>query len=67
MDVILHFAPAPGDELAALSGQALERVLGPNSELADLLDESGSASWRASIAERSAWRLFADHRVGAVT
>jgi hypothetical protein len=45
--------PADG-ELVSLAVQALERVKGPESELADLWDEVNDLSWRRAVDDRVA-------------
>ncbi|MFI7098152.1 DUF4259 domain-containing protein [Streptomyces sp. NPDC050161] len=43
--------PEPSEELAGLAVHALDRVLAPDSELAELWDESDAGQeWRASVA-----------------
>lgn len=45
-----HPQPVP-DELVRQAEAVIDRVLGPDSELADLWDESGPDEWRAAVAD----------------
>jgi hypothetical protein len=48
---IARTRPDSDAAMTGLARQAVVRVTGPNSELAQLWDESGSPSWRTSMTE----------------